>query len=297
MQAMILAAGLGTRLLPHTGIRPKPLFPLLNSPLLLLTIERLKNHGYDHIIVNCHHLRSQIVDTLSTVGGVTLIEEEVILGTGGGLRGALQFMRDEPLLITNGDIYHTVDLSAFYHQHMERKSLITMGMHDYPRFNRVQMDGERVVAFGGEPSGTCLAFTGIQVINPQVLENIEEGRFSCIIDHYRNLLRRDTVIYGLRVDGCHWTDMGTVEDYLALHEGLLYGNIPCWPEMGEVGKPHCISAGAQFDGEVEIGDWACVGDARVRTDIRVERSVIWDGVVISGSDAISDSVVSEDREK
>lgn len=297
MQAMILAAGLGTRLLPHSNIRPKPLFPLLNSPLLLLTIKRLKNFGFDNIIVNCHHLRSQIVDALSTVEGVVLIEEEILLGTGGGLRGAFKFMRDEPLLVTNGDIYHTVDMNAFYKHHMERKNMITMGMHDYPRFNTVQVEGELVVGFGGDSSKTCLAYTGLQVINPQVLESIEEGSFSCIIDHYRKLLRCGTVIDSLRVDGCHWTDMGTVEDYLALHEGLLQKNIPRWPEMVEVRKPFCISLGAQFDGEVEITDWACVGDARLRNNIRLERCVIWDDVDISGSDTISDSVVSEDKEK
>ncbi len=89
MQAMILAAGFGTRLLPHTLLRPKPLFPLLNHPLLLLTIRRLQHAGCDHIVVNCHHLRAQIVAALAGLPGVTVLEEETILGTGGGLRGAL----------------------------------------------------------------------------------------------------------------------------------------------------------------------------------------------------------------
>ena len=71
MQAMILAAGLGTRLLPHTLIRPKPLFPILNQPLLLLTIKRLQMLGFDHIVVNCHHLREHIVGVLDGVQGVT----------------------------------------------------------------------------------------------------------------------------------------------------------------------------------------------------------------------------------
>jgi len=84
MQAMILAAGVGTRLLPHTLVRPKPLFPILNQPLLLLTIKRLQRLGFDHIVVNCHHLRDQVVAAISEVSGVVVQEEETILGTGGG---------------------------------------------------------------------------------------------------------------------------------------------------------------------------------------------------------------------
>ncbi len=100
MQAMILAAGLGTRLLPHTSIRPKPLFPVLNSPLLLLTIARLKNFGFDHIIVNCHHLREQIVEAVELIEDVMVIEEEIILGTGGGLRGAVTTSRSTPTCLS-----------------------------------------------------------------------------------------------------------------------------------------------------------------------------------------------------
>ena len=114
MQAMILAAGFGTRLLPYTKKRPKPLFPLLNEPLLLLTIKRLQNAGFDHIIVNCHYLKEQIVEALDGMRGVVIQEEDIVLGTGGGLRMALRLMRDEPLLITNGDIYHSIDNSNVF---------------------------------------------------------------------------------------------------------------------------------------------------------------------------------------
>ncbi len=109
MQAMILAAGFGTRLQPYSNLRPKPLFPLLNTPLLLLTIQRLQDAGFDHIVVNCHHLKDQIRSLLAGIPGVFLQEETMIMGTGGGLRLAIDLLKDEPLLVSNGDIYHTVD--------------------------------------------------------------------------------------------------------------------------------------------------------------------------------------------
>lgn len=295
MQAMILAAGLGTRLLPHTSIRPKPLFPVLNSPLLLLTIARLKNSGFDHIIVNCHHLREQIVDTLGSIEDVVVIEEEIILGTGGGLRGALPHMRNEPILITNGDIYHTAIFSKLYDFHKKNNNSITLGMHDYPRFNTVEMNGDKVDAFSKDKTLPKLAYTGLQVVEPDLLQGIEENKYSCIIDHYRKLLTRGVEIDSYRVDGCYWTDMGTVDDYLALHEGLLAGNIPCWQEMGEVSKPFCIATGAKLPAQIELEDWGCIGAAEIGNKAHLSRCVVWDDVFVQGEVKIIDSIVSSDR--
>lgn len=295
MQAMILAAGLGTRLLPHTSIRPKPLFPLLNSPLLLLTIARLKNFGFDHIIVNCHHLKGQIVDALRHINDVVVIEEDIILGTGGGLRGALSHMRDEPILITNGDIYHTVDLLEFYNFHKEYNHSITLGMHDFPRFNTVAMDDGKVDAFSKETTLPKLAYTGLQVVKPEVLNDIKEHQYSCIINHYRNLMAAGVEIFCHRVDGCHWTDMGTVGDYLALHKGLLTGRIPCWQEMGEIEKPYCIDKGARLKSDVELDDWVCVGAAEIGDKTHLSRCVVWDDITVGEGVKVVDTIISSDQ--
>lgn len=294
MQAMILAAGLGTRLLPHTSIRPKPLFPVLNSPLLLLTIERLKNFGFEHIIVNCHHLKEQIVAALYSYQEVVVVEEEIILGTGGGLRGALPHMKDEPLLITNGDIYHTVNLLELYNYHRNNKHKITLGMHDFPRFNSVPVNGDKVKAFSTDTTLPLLAYTGLQVVQPELLQEITEGQYSCIIDHYRKLLTRGVQIDTFRIEGCYWTDMGTEGDYLALHEGLLSEKIPCWQETGRVRKPYCIASRAKLPADIDLEGWVCIGDARIGNNTHLRRCVVWDDVVISGGREITDLIVSSD---
>jgi len=175
MQAMILAAGFGTRLLPHTLLRPKPLFPILNRPLLLLTISRLRNSGFDRIVVNCHHLGEQIVDLLHGMAGVTVLLEETILGTGGGLRGAAH-PSHAPLLVTNGDIYHDFDFRRLYAGHRERGNRVSLAVHDYPRFNTVRVEAGRGVTDIGTSGENCLAFTGLHVIDPEVLEDIAPGR-------------------------------------------------------------------------------------------------------------------------
>ena len=96
MQAMILAAGFGTRLLPYTRYLPKPLFPVLNTPLLSAVVRRLKNFGFSRIVVNCHHLGEKIIAALEDIDGVTIQFEEMILGTGGGLRRALDSLLISP---------------------------------------------------------------------------------------------------------------------------------------------------------------------------------------------------------
>ncbi len=293
MQAMILAAGFGTRLLPHTLLRPKPLFPILNTPLLLLTIRRLQNAGCDHIVVNCHHLREQIVAILDGLPGVVVLEEEVLLGTGGGLRGALPYLRDEPLLVTNGDIYHTVDFAGLYTGHQENGARVSLAVHDYPRFNSVQVTGWRILGFESDRASPGLAFTGLHVLEPELLEGITSGKFSCILDLYKKVLTSGQEIAALRVDGSYWTDMGTAEDYLQLHAGLLKGTIPCWSEIGRLGEtPFAVAPGAKVADDLEMVDWACLGEVEIENDVRLARVVAWNTVRIAAGSRIADTLLS-----
>jgi NDP-sugar pyrophosphorylase family protein len=295
MQAMILAAGLGTRLLPHTLIRPKPLFPILNQPLLLLTIKRLQTLGFDKIVVNCHHLREKIVAALDGIQGVIVQEEEIILGTGGGLRKALKYLRDEPLLVCNGDIYHTVNLLDLYYHHVENKNLVTLAMHNYPRFNNVKVKDGKVASFDNRGEYTQNAFTGLHVIEPSVIQDIGSKKFSCIIDHYRKILKEGGKIDCYRADDCFWTDMGTSEDYINLHQGLLMDTIPCWQEIGEIRKPYYIDKRAKLPAHIELKEWACIGEAHIENGTHLERVVIWDDVSITSGSRLVDRIISADH--
>lgn len=292
MQAMILAAGFGTRLLPHTLVRPKPLFPVLNKPLLLVTIAHLQRLGFDHIVVNCHHLREQIVAAVSDLSGVTVQEEETILGTGGGLRRALAQLRDEPLLVCNGDIYHTVACGTLYQEHCRSGSKVTLAMHHLPRFNSVVVAGDRVIDFAGERVAGGLAFTGIHVLHPEVLESLSDRASSCIIDHYRMLIRQRASIAVWRCDNSFWTDMGTPEDYLALHHGLLTGNIPRWPELGEESGPFLVDSAASLAEGVRLLDWACIGGAVIGNGAVLRSSIVWDRAEVAAGSSVTGGIVT-----
>jgi len=248
--------------------------------------------GFDHIVVNCHHLRDQVVNLIGAVSGVTVQEEEIILGTGGGLRTALKYIRDEPLLVTNGDIYHMINLAEFYHYHRANTSSVTLAMHDYSRFNSVTVSDGKIIGFDNVSGNNTLAFAGVHMINPEILENIEPNTYSCIIDHYRKLLMDGVEISCYRVDDSFWTDMGTSDDYLDLHQGLLKNDIPCWSEIETVRRPYCIDKKAKLPANIELTNWVCIGGARIEDGSHLERVVVWDDVYISAGSRLVGEIVS-----
>jgi len=292
MQAMILAAGFGARLLPYSRLLPKPLFPLLNEPLLLLTIKHLQNAGFDHIIVNCHYLKEQIIEALAGMVGVVIQEENIVLGTGGGLRMALTLMRDEPVLVTNGDIYHSIDYRELYRAHTEADCAVSMAMHDCSRFNKVLVEEGFVTNFDMQSAFKNMAFTGLHVLNPEILKTIPEEEQFCIIDCYRALLKNGNTIKAVDVSGCSWTDMGTVEDYLALHGQLLKGDIDRWPEFTETsGKSYVCSRENEQLLHHSFKEWACVGRADLPSNVTIMRCVVWDGAVLRKGEIYSDALL------
>ena len=293
MQAMILAAGFGTRLKPYSLVKPKPLFPILNVPLLRATINRLRACGFTTITVNCHHLREQVREEVAGRDGVILQEEERILGTGGGLRQALDTLDDAPLLVTNGDIYHNLDFRKLYSQHLKNDADVTMALHDCPRFNTVSLAGDRVTGFHRKQQHRCRAYTGIQVINPRILLAIRAGGYSCIIDLYRQMLTSGRAIHCFPADDIFWSDMGTIGDYLALHEMLLLGRMPVWPELGVlpetstlIDEACVIGRSCRFEG------WNCVGAAEIGDFAHLSRSVVWDTAQVAPHSRIEDTIIS-----
>lgn len=296
MQAIILAAGFGTRLRPYTLTRPKPLFPVLNRPLLHLLLDMLSEVGCGKIIVNCHHLADQISDSLKGYPDVLLQVEDEILGTGGSLRLAKDSLSDEPILVMNGDIFHTVDVAALYQYHCLSGNEVTMAMHDYARFNTVGVQGNKVVSFCPEQNMPQLAFTGIHVVEAKVVEQIPTRQFFHIIDLYQELAALGRV--GLqRVDGAFWRDIGTAEDYLQLHRELLDGSagielaVTDHQESGWI-----VGEDVQLGDNVQFYEWGSIGNGvQIGDSVMLQRSVVWGRARISAGSHIVDTIVTGDE--
>ena len=228
---MILAAGSGTRVLPLTNLRPKPLFPVYTVPLLGRTIRQLKETGIEDIVINTHHL-SQKIDSYiqeNTPSGttITLSHEPELLGTGGAIKKVEEFWNDQPFMVTNGDVIHTIDLNAAYQHHMKSENIATLILHHYPRYNQVEIDQvsnivgirEKRVKKASSPTHQ-LAFTGIHIISPQLLREIAPSCYVDIIPIYLQLIARGGKVGGYKVENHYWRDIGTPEDYHRIHHDI-----------------------------------------------------------------------------
>ncbi len=225
MKAMILAAGLGTRLRPITNAIPKPLLPLGGRPLIEWNLLLLRRHGVREVIINVHHLGEQIEQALgdgSRLGmALRFSREPVILGTGGGLKQAASFFGREPFLVLNGDTVVDLDLEAVRMRHEARGAVATMVLREDPdveRWGPVDVDPEqrilRINGRGRRDGGavTRLMFAGIHVMDERLLHHIPAGKESSVIDAYVQALEAGAVIFGHRMTG-YWSDIGTVAAY------------------------------------------------------------------------------------
>jgi mannose-1-phosphate guanylyltransferase len=233
MKAMILAAGLGTRLRPLTDNRPKALVEVGGRTLLEIALSRLSSFGIREVIVNVHHFADMIVDYLKANAAfgmrIDVSREEVLLDTGGGLKKAADFfLRDssseEPFILHNVDVISTIDLRRLTQSHAENRALATLAVQQrqtnrYLLFDeQMQLCGRKTGTAGEtelvrpSPQAKALAFSGIHVISPRLFALMtEEGVFS-IITPYLRLAARGEKILAFPSDEYQWRDLGRLDD-------------------------------------------------------------------------------------
>jgi NDP-sugar pyrophosphorylase family protein len=231
MKAMILAAGLGTRLRPLTNDRPKALVEIQGRTLLEITLLRLKSFGIRDVIVNVHHFADLVVDYLKASGNfamnVEISREEILLDTGGGLRRAACFFRDreedEPFILHNVDVLSTIDLNRMVQFHKEKYALATLAMQKretsrYLLFDKnAQLCGRRAGLDGAPELVTAiehvdaLAFAGVHVISPRLLSMLGDEEIFPIVREYLRLAAVGERIFAFRADEYYWRDLGRPE--------------------------------------------------------------------------------------
>ncbi len=291
-EAVVLAAGYGNRLRPLTLVRPKPLSPVLNRPVLSWVLKHLERFGISRVSANAHHLH-ECLERFAASGEwsmeLSIVVESAILGTGGGIRNcASQLSRRNPILVMNGDLLADIDLHALVENHIRGGALATMALHDYPRFNIVAVEGDRVAGFQRKADDNFgnlprMAFTGVHVIEPELLSRIPEGP-SSIIDVYEELIHRGGAVQAHFCKGHYWKDVGSLKDYADVHAELL----------ARAPDPFLVHESAAVSPDVRLENWACVGpDVRLGAGCRVARSILWDGVRVEEGVHIEDAVVTD----
>jgi mannose-1-phosphate guanylyltransferase len=259
MKAMILAAGLGTRLRPLTNDRPKALVEINGKTLLQITIERLAKSGVREIIVNVHHFADMVAAYLKSRNNFGLRieisrEDDLLLDTGGGLKEAAWFLLEdprqlnEPFLLHNVDVVSNIDFSQMLKAHQEKAALATLAVQSRESsrqllFNDVlQLVGRRIgdqdtLLPGASPSATRhlprpLAFSGVHVLSPRLLSLLTESTpvFS-IIDSYLRLASEGQRILAFRHDHSYWRDLGRPSDLAQAASDFEQNKLPSGQDL------------------------------------------------------------------
>ncbi len=230
MKAMILAAGLGTRLRPLTADRPKALVEIDGRTLLDIALARLRSFGVREVILNVYHFADMILEYLKTNDNfgmrIEVSREEVLLDTGGGLKKAAHFFvedsvrPEDPFIVHNVDVLSTIDLRRMVQFHTANQALATLAVQDRKTSRYLLFDDQLQLC--GRRSGddqvpelvrsseqvNALAFSGIHVISPRLLSMLtEDGAFS-IITSYLRLAAQGEKILAFRADEYYWRDLG-----------------------------------------------------------------------------------------
>lgn len=235
MKAMVLAAGMGTRLRPLTNDCPKALVEIAGRTLLEITLERLKAFGVREAIVNTHHFAEMIPAYLAKHKNfgmrIEISHEDNLLDTGGGLKKAAWFFledsKPQPFLLHNVDVLSTIDLGRMMEFHQAEKALATMAVQHRETSRpllfdaRGQLRGRGAMhppvspsQSGNEPSQE-MAFSGIHVLSPEIFSKLDESGAFSIIDAYVRLAAQGEKIVAFDADEYRWRDLGRPEHLLA----------------------------------------------------------------------------------
>jgi aminoglycoside/choline kinase family phosphotransferase/choline kinase len=223
MKAMILAAGYGTRLRPYTDHTPKPLFSIAGRPLLDGIIDRLQKAGCKAVIINTHHLHHKIEAFLAAQNyrlEVNTRFEPQILGTGGAIKNVADFWDNQPFMVVNADIVADIDLAEVYQAHCRHHPPATLVLCDDPAFNSVAVKQNKWISGfydraddSRQPPDDLLTFTGIQVLEPQILDYIPGNSFYSSIDAFKKILAAGKKLGAFIAPRNCWQDIGTPENY------------------------------------------------------------------------------------
>ena len=239
MKAMILAAGLGTRLRPLTDTLPKPLLPIAGTPLIVWTLLILRKHGITEVMINLHHLGHLIENELGDGGKFNMrlsySYEPILLGTGGGIKQVEWFFHGESFVVMNGDTLVDLDLSLLVSFHRERSALATMVVREDPdpdRWGAVELDkNQGVLRINGRgrtsdaPAARAKRmFAGVHLMHTRLLRSVPKEQASSIIDAYVREIEWGERVCGFTMHG-YWSDIGTPDRYTQAQRDVATGLI------------------------------------------------------------------------
>lgn len=300
MKAMILAAGEGTRLRPLTLALPKPMVPVVGTPLLERTLLWLADQGVTEAAINLFHRPQAIPDYFGdSFNGIRLhyFFEDTLRGTAGGLKAAADIFRDAPFFVIYGDNLIQADLRRLAHFHALQGGVGTIGLFHHPNPTAAGIvatePGGRITRFVEKPPAdqvfSDLANAGVYVLDPAVLDTIPADAPSDFgRDVFPRLLAGGLPLYGTLL-GSYLQDTGTPITYrqanwdlLAGRTGVTYDNTSLWVDPSAQ-----IGCGVSFVGRNVVGAAAVIGDGAV-----IQDSILWAGAQVASGEQVRDTILA-----
>jgi len=303
-QAFVLGAGLGTRLLPLTAERPKPLIPVANRPLISYGFEHLLSAGVERFVVNTHWRAeaygTEFPDAAFRGRPIAFSHEKPeVLETAGGLKNAEGLLRGEPFWVYNGDILTTLPLEPARRAHEKAGNEVTLVLRSSGGPLQVAFDEKtrRILDLGRRlktPHEPRFLFTGVYLVEPAFLARVPAGKKVSVIPIFCEMIRAGAKLGGVVIDTGEWWDLGTREQYLAVHQALARGATPVegvapWVDStARLGREVKVSGATAIGAHAQIGAGAHLTDciiwnrAQVAPGAQLERCVVAGGAIAEG---------------
>jgi NDP-sugar pyrophosphorylase family protein len=299
MKAMVLTAGMGTRLMPLTLEKAKPAIPLLGKPLILTIMEKLSALGINEFRLNLHTLPdtiTRIFDSLpKSCWNVSFSYEPEILGTAGGLKANESFFSDETLLVVNGDIFFEFDIRPVIDFHIRHKALATLALCEQrPPYNYtpIRIDSNHLIQSfprseeSKKEKGPAYVFSGVTVLSKEIFGFIEPAGFSEIVsDVYEPTIAAGFNICGYPVHG-YWNDLGTPARYLSTQRELFIRNA--------ISPPRAISDDASVADADYIGPYVSIEQGCVIEDgCVIQDAILWENCHIRRGSTVRNCILGQ----
>jgi mannose-1-phosphate guanylyltransferase/mannose-1-phosphate guanylyltransferase/phosphomannomutase len=294
MKAMVLAAGLGTRLRPLTFEIPKPMVPVIDRPVMAHIVDLCRGQGLDQLIANLHYFPDTIKDYFGD--SIEYRYEEELLGTAGGVRNVRDFFGDDPVLVISGDALTDIDLTKLVERHKSHGGIGTLTVkqvEDTQEYGVVLHDNDgRISGFQEKPDpdealsnlGNC----GIYCFNPEIFDYFPESDpVDWANDVFPVLLENDVPLYIHEIDE-YWNDVGSLDELRSGTFDALSGELKIEvpesspaPDDAEVqgdvwiGENCTIGSGVKLMGPVVIGDGSTIGDG-----VALRDSIVFPGTTV-----------------
>jgi len=292
-QAFVLGAGLGTRLKGLTQALPKPLIPVAGKPLITRAFDHLLSAGVTRLVVNTHH-RAEAYGRAFPDGAyrhatLTLRHEPELLETGGGIKNVEELLGHAPFLVYNGDILTTLPLEPAIARHFEASNEVTLVLRSHGGPLQVAFDpgSGRVLDIGARlrrAPGTHL-FTGIYIVTPEFLRRLQHGKRS-VVPTFLEMIEQGAALGAIELDEGDWWDLGTREQYLAVHRVLRQADPhACW-----VDPTAQVDPSAQLTGATYVGPGAKIGP-----HARLHDCILWEGTHIAQQSELTRCIVTANQ--